>query len=316
MKPSGENESNKEKLQEKFNSLQVVNRNITKSLALVNKANKDKDITINELSKKNEKIEENIKELLKEKESLIEDVKMLYEKLVEREKAFNSIVEKMRSIETENSNLLELVKNNEIQIQTLKENNAKAKSNPGTISSEQLEALNNIALEKETKLQNKIKELKIKNHKQNDQLKGLKSELDEKEESYKELEEANKCLESDYQLAGNQIEILQMKLEENEKEFAILKKRIGSFEKLTKDLETKVAQGKQTINKLTISCDAKEREKKLKESNAKISIENMENRLILIKSQLEKTEMLLTAKDEEIKVLKNAPDCKIYIIYS
>ena len=158
MKPSGENESNKEKLQEKFNSLQVVNRNITKSLALVNKANKDKDITINELSKKNEKIEENIKELLKEKESLIEDVKMLYEKLVEREKAFNSIVEKMRSIETENSNLLELVKNNEIQIQTLKENNAKAKSNPGTISSEQLEALNNIALEKETKLQNKIKE--------------------------------------------------------------------------------------------------------------------------------------------------------------
>jgi len=298
------------KLEEKSNSLQTVNKSLVKSVSAAQKTIREKDTIINELTEKNKTLDTSVAQLTTDKDGLIEDVKKLYEKLLEREKAFNAVVDKVKELEGENAELHENIKDHEEQRVKIEERKDSVLLEERV---KELEELLKTTSEKKAILKAKVKKLKIDNYKQEDQLKGMKVVLNGKEAQYKELEEFNKNIENDYQLAESQIEILQMKLEENDKQFNTLKKRVEILESTNKDLELRAVQAKQNLERLNNSYELKEREKKVKESEEKVNLEKLENKIKSMTLKLAMTEEILAATKPEVN---NSHECIISYIYN
>ncbi|MDR3582454.1 MAG: hypothetical protein P4L67_04245 [Candidatus Pacebacteria bacterium] len=156
----------------------------------------------------------------------------------------------------------------------------------------------------------KLRELQLSVDDQEYKLRGIRLELQQKEEAYNELEEYNNNLESDYQLSENQIEILQMKLEEDDKLIATLKKQVQNLEKLEKTSETSSTNAKQKLESLEQELKRKDRDCRLKEEQLKSIAQEFEGKIKLLKVQAERAEKLAAARDAELKG-KNVPDSEL-----
>jgi len=323
--------------EDKFSAAQQIKDHIAKELeqlklkiSQINEENNAKEIQINTQQQNLQKKDKEIMSLLEknrelavsagqleaDKNALIEDVQKLCEKLVEHEKTFKSIMEHTKSLEGENATLYAEAKEYEKHVHELntnlsamkakKANDVAVRKNSGEFEvlkrhTQELEEMLRISNEDQLLTRNKLREVQAIIKDQEDKLKIMKREIQEKDESFRELEENNTGLERDYQLAENQIEILQMKLEENEKQIATFRRQIQNLEKVQKNNDTLNATLKQKAETLDLELKKKDREYKVREDQIKITTQNCEEKVRLVKQQCEKLEKILASKNDELK---------------
>eukprot|EP00826_Nyctotherus_ovalis_P049311 TRINITY_DN5946_c0_g1_i4.p1 TRINITY_DN5946_c0_g1~~TRINITY_DN5946_c0_g1_i4.p1 ORF type:complete len:682 (+),score=236.10 TRINITY_DN5946_c0_g1_i4:160-2205(+) len=225
--------------------------------------NRDSAVTM----EKSKALKKEMNKMEAEKNVLVEHIQQLTEKIKANEEAFKKIIESAR--ESGSGELYELVRTYEEEIHKLVQNAASA------LTKEIIESSVKDSLTR--KRRSSVIEELFKNYAgpapketatQEEMLKAAKKELSEKCEECEELEEAYNNLENEYQIAENQIEILQINLEEREKQIATLKEK------------AQASNSNQSASQAT-------------------AISNL-------KAELSKAIKVAVSKDEQIKILKSS----------
>ena len=235
--------------------------------------NKTSAITI----EKNKALTKTMNQIEADKNILVENIQQLIERIEANKASFKLIVDKAK--DSKDGDLYEMIRTYEEDIHKLVQNVTSA------LTKEIIESSVKDSLTKKRK-SSVIEEL-FKNYagsiskesttqSHGEIVEAIKKELSEKCEELEELEEAYNNLENEYQLAENQIEILQINLEEKEKQIVSLKEKVESSK----------------VNQSAVQEAA------------------MSKHLSELKLELSKAMKTMSSKDEQIKILKTNIDEK------
>jgi len=258
---------------EKNPEINALTNKLKESLAECQKLNKTSAIAI----EKNKALTKAMNQMEADKNTLIEDIKKFSEEILNREKELNKLVEYAEDLKDQS--FFEAIRAYADNIEKL------SKSITCMASQSIMEAFlkqDFIKKRKSSEIEDLYKNFSDTTSKENGMkvdaksksaaLCAIKRELDEKCEEYAELEEAYKTLETEYQLAENQIEVLQISLDEKDKQIANLNNK---------------ATTSQAINE-----------------NEELIIERQKVSDLLL--ELKKYEKVITSKDEQIKILTDS----------